>query len=241
MIDIHHHLIYGVDDGAPDLETSVAMAYRAAEEGVTHIVCTPHASNQYPYRAEVIASRLAELRERLEGVVTLSLGCDFHLSYDNMQSALRSPENFCIANSHYLLVEFSNFSISPQVDDWFSQMYERGITPIITHPERNPIVQRNPERVLQWVQLGCTVQITASIFTGFWGAQARKSADWLLKHKLVHFISTDAHETERRVPILSTARDAVARLYGKELAKSLVENNPAAVVNDRALPYRGGA
>src|SRR5579885_1165330 len=129
------------------------MCRIAADDGIEHIVATPHSNDRYFYDRAYLLGLIEQLRKRIGPRPKLSLGCDFHLSYDNMQSALRSPENFCIANSHYLLVEFSNFSISPQVDDWFSQMYERGIIPIITHPERNPIVQRNPERVLQWVQL----------------------------------------------------------------------------------------
>jgi len=237
VIDIHCHILPEVDDGPKSWEMADAMCRMAAQDGIEHIVATPHSNDRYFYDRQYLSTLLETLQQRIGAKPALSLGCDFHLSFDNMQAALRTPEKFCIGKSHYLLVEFSNFSISPQVDDWFTQMHERGITPIITHPERNPILQENPRRVVKWRELGCAVQVTASVFTGFWGPRPRQIADWLLKEEAVHFLSSDAHDTKRRVPILSEARKVIAKDFGEELAQSLVESNPGAVVKDRPLPY----
>lgn len=208
----------------------------AAEDGIEHIVATPHSNERYFYDRQYLLGLIEELSTRIGPRPRLSLGCDFHLSYDNMQSATRSPERYCIGNSHYMLVEFSNFSISPQIDDWFTQIHQRGITPIITHPERNPILQQSPQRVLKWMELGAVVQVTASVFTGSWGARAREIANWLMKENAVHFLSTDAHDTQRRVPILSAAKKVVAKEYGEDRAQALVQTNPAAVINDEPMP-----
>jgi protein-tyrosine phosphatase len=236
VIDIHCHILPEVDDGPKSWEIAEAMCRMAAKDGIEHTVATPHSNDRYFYDREYLAGLIKELKKRVGPRPKLSLGCDFHLSYDNMQSALRTPEKFSIGESRYMLVEFSNFSISTQVDQWFTRMHQRGVVPIITHPERNPIVQQDPKRVLKWIELGCTVQVTASVFTGSWGARARQVAEWLVKEKAVHFLASDAHETERRVPILSEARKVIAKQYGEEVALALLENNPAAVVNNQPLP-----
>lgn len=240
MIDIHCHILPEVDDGPKSWDMAETMCRMAAQDGITHIVATPHANDRYFYDREYLANLLDNLQQRIGDQLTLSLGCDFHLSYDNMQSAMHTPERYCIGNAHYMLVEFSNFSISPQIDDWFTHMHQLGVTPIITHPERNPIVQQDPERVLKWIELGCAVQITASVFTGSWGSRARQVAGGLMKEKAVHFLSTDAHDTQRRLPVLSEARKVVAKEFGKEIAEALTQANPAAVVNDQPLPYSFG-
>src|SRR5258708_30670412 len=130
-----------------------------------------------------------------------------------MQGALVGPGKYCIGRPRYLLVEFSNFGIPVQIDEWLGQMVERGTRPIITHPERNPILQQTGERVLQWVELGCAVQITASAIIGSWGAKAKDMAQWFLKENAVHFLTTDAHDTARRPPVLSEARNVVAKQF----------------------------
>ena len=208
----------------------------AAQAGTAHIVATPHANDHYHYDRNYLSGLLRDLQRRIGNTVELSLGCDFHLSFENMQNALQSPQQYCIGDTRYLLIEFSNFSIPQQIDDWIDHMLERGTVPIITHPERNPLLQQNQERVLQWVELGCTVQVTGSIFTGSWGARARQIAEWLMKEKAVHFLATDSHDTERRPPLLSAARNAVAKQFGESAAHRLCEGNPRAVVNDEALP-----
>jgi len=237
LIDIHCHILPEVDDGPKSWETAVSMCQMAAADGIEHMVATPHANDRYFYDREYLSGLLQDLQQRIGATPKLSLGCDFHLSLENMQAALVAPEKYCIGSSRYLLVEFSNFSIPVQIDDWLGQMVERGTRPIITHPERNPILQQTGERVLQWVELGCAVQITASALTGLWGAKAREMAHWFLKEKAVHFLATDAHDTTRRPPMLSEARKIVAKQFGEELAETLVEGNPRAVVNNQLLAY----
>src|SRR6266700_2780898 len=215
------------------------MCRMAAADGIEHIVATPHANDRYFYDREYLTNLVLALQGRIGETPKLSLGCDFHLSLENMQAAMQSPERYRIGNSHYLLVEFSNFSIPPQVDEWFTQMREKEMTPIITHPERNPILQEAPQRILQWIELGCTVQITGSALTGSWGTRSRQVAELLLKQKAVHFLASDGHDTERRPPVLSAARKIVAKEFGQEVAQALVESNPRAVVEDQPLFYLG--
>lgn len=235
MIDIHCHILPEVDDGPKSWETAEAMCKMAAQDGIEHMVATPHSNDRYFYDREYLSGLLRDLQQRIGDRPKLSLGCDFHLSLENMQAALITPEKYRIGSSRYLLVEFSNFGIPAQIDDWLAQMVELGTRPIITHPERNPILQQTGERVLRWVNLGCTVQLTASAMTGFWGAKARDMAQWFLKEEAAHFLATDAHDTSRRPPVLSEARKIIAKQFGETMANTLVEENPRAVVNDRPL------
>jgi protein-tyrosine phosphatase len=232
VVDIHCHILPEVDDGPKSWDVAEAMCRMAAADGIEHMVATPHSNDRYFYDREYLAKLLLELQRRIGESPKLSLGCDFHLSLENMQSALDKPERYRIGNTRYLLVEFSNFSIPPQVDEWFAAMNQAGTVPVITHPERNPILQGAPQRILQWIELGCTVQVTASVFTGSWGSRARQIAELLMKEKAVHFLATDSHDTERRPPVLSAARRAIAKQFGEATAHALVEGNPRAVVND---------
>jgi len=237
MIDIHCHILAEVDDGPKSWDISEEMCRMAVADGIEHIVATPHANHRYAYDREFMSGVLDGLRQRIGDMPRFSLGCDFHLSYENLQDAMVRPERYVIGSSRYLLVELSNYSIPVQIAETFQKLMGIGLTPIITHPERNPILQRGPQQILQWVEMGCAVQITASALTGAWGEMAWQIAQWLLKRDAVHFLATDAHDTRRRPPVLSEGRDEVAELCGNDVARALVYGNPRAVVSGQALPY----
>jgi protein-tyrosine phosphatase len=236
MIDIHHHLIFGVDDGATDLETSVRMVEMAANDGITHIACTPHAISRFPYQFEVNAERRAMIQERVGDRVILGAGCDFHLSFDNIEDALTNPKKYTINGKNYLLVEFDDFHISQNISDTFYELTLAGARPILTHPERNLLLQKEPERIEAWLEQGCLIQITSNSLTGRFGKTAQSMGFRLLDKGWVHFLATDAHNTESRPPVMSEARRLVAERYGAELAERLCVTNPLAVFEGRPVP-----
>jgi len=213
------------------------MCRMAAADGITHQVATPHANDRYHYDRDYLQGLLAHLQGLAGDTIKLGLGCDFHLSYDNLQDVLANPSRYAIEATRYMLVELSNYSVPQQTTDCFMQLGDRGVTAIITHPERNPILRENLQRVVEWAEQGCVIQVTGSALTGFWGERTRRAAYWLLEHDAVHVLATDAHDTEKRVPVLSTARRAVAEVYGNEVAEALVEGNPRAILNSQPLPY----
>ena len=237
VIDIHCHILAEVDDGPKSWEVSQEMCRMAAADGIEHIVATPHANERYAYDRKQHAEALQHLAQLSGGAPRLSLGCDFHLSYENLQAALERPGDFTIQNSRYLLVEFSDFSIPAQIDNSLVRLGDEGITPVITHPERNPILQRTPQRVLQWIELGCVVQVTASALTGDWGERAWRAAKWLLEHDAVHVLASDAHDTHHRKPLLSFAREAAEEFCDADVARALVDDNPRAIIGGLPLPY----
>ncbi len=237
MIDIHCHILPEVDDGPNSWDVAVEMCRLAAADGITHTVATPHANDRYVYDRAYLSALLDQLRARAATAPQFSLGCDFHLSFENLERVLENPHNFTIGETNYLLIELSNYSIPTQLADCFRRLGDRGLTPILTHPERNPILQQSPQRVLEYAEQGCLVQVTASSLTGFWGERPEIIAHWLLDRSAVHVLASDAHESRRRLPVLSEARKVATQIVGTEYADALVEGNPAAIVKGMPIPF----
>ena len=239
MIDIHHHLVWDVDDGAANREISLAMARMAAADGITHIVCTPHCNDQYEYQPELIDERIEELRRAIQSeglTLTLGRGSDFHLSYDNFLEARRQPSRYSINGLGYLLVEIPDFGLSPGLADVFFQLHLEGLTPILTHPERNATLQTDPSRLTEWLRIGVLLQITAGSLLGHQGRKAERLAHELLRKRWVQFVATDAHNITSRPPKMREAFDLVADRYGPEEAHRLFVTNPLSVFLGKPLP-----
>jgi protein-tyrosine phosphatase len=238
MVDLHHHLLPGLDDGAPDLETSLGMARMAAADGITHIVCTPHASSRYVFSPAAIEEKLSALRTALNSEsipLTLATGCDFHLGYDNIKDAIAHPHKYSLNATDYLLIELPDHGLSASLEEIFYQLRLAGLRLILTHPERNPTLQRDHARLAAWMREGMLVQITTSSVLGKMGEAARKMSHTLLANRWVHFLATDAHNLTTRPPRMAEARDLVAKHYGESYANRLCTENPAAVFNGLPL------
>jgi protein-tyrosine phosphatase len=213
------------------------MAEDAIRDGITCVVATPHASTEYHFDYARVRARREELESRLDGRLAIATGCDFHLNPENLLALKNDAAPFCVNQKDYLLVEFNEFSIPPAMDQALHELRLMGLRPIITHPERNGILRAQPDRLQGWVRLGCYSQVTAGSLAGVFGPRAQQDAWTWIDQGLVHFVSSDGHNTARRPVKLRFAYEAIARERGKELAEALLVENPKAALIGAALPY----
>lgn len=226
MVDIHSHIVYGVDDGAKTKENSLAMLEMAANCGTTDIVATPHSDNKYRFDSSLIAERIAELQAAVGSRIRIHRGCDFHLHFDNIRNCEEDHSRFTINGRRYLMVEFADSSIPKNIAYVFQDMLRRDITPVVTHPERNSLLMNRIPELVEWVRFGCLMQVTAQSLTGRFGKKPFEAAKKLMRQRLVHFVASDAHDTEFRPPDLREARALVSSEYGEDMAELLFETNP---------------
>jgi len=235
LVDIHSHVLPGIDDGPATIDESLEMLKLAATSGTTDIVATPHASTAFPFQPQRVRDLFQELSFRAAGIINLHLGCDFHLNMQNLEDALAHPTKYTINGGGYLLVELPEFlgfsAIRQQLD---ALLYAR-IRPIITHPERNLQLQSALDDLRSCVGAGCLIQITAQSLLGRFGPAARHSAERLLKARLVHFLASDAHNCSTRPPELSAAYEYVRTRWGTATAGVLFIDNPTAAVSDNPI------
>ena len=222
------------------------MARMAAEHGTTDLVATPHANIEYRFDPEVIADRIAQIQTAVGNSPRLYTGCDFHLTFDNIQSAIEDPGKYTINHKCYLLVEFSDLMIFHNTAEIFARLGEAGMIPVITHPERNQLLRQRTEQITQWVEAGARVQVTAMSLTGGFGRRARDFSQLLLDRRLVHVIASDGHDCEHRPPVMDKAYTWLSEQYSPELAQALCVDNPGAALTgepmglpaDEAQPQR---
>jgi protein-tyrosine phosphatase len=248
MYDLHSHILPGLDDGASDLSRSLAMARMAVQDGIRHMVCTPHwVLGRYNNSRPLILKAVEELRAKFEEQdVSLSLYPGAELRLDvSLGQRLEDGEILSINDTgRYALIELAQDSLPLNLEQFFWDLQVKGITPIISHPERNPALARDPERFYRWVISGILGQLTAASLLGHFGKDVRRFSTLLLRHRMVHMLVTDAHGLKIRTPILSEACKVIESMNGKRSVEQMVYENPSRIVRgepitpDEPVPVR---
>jgi protein-tyrosine phosphatase len=235
MIDIHCHILPGLDDGPQDPGESLAMARRALKDGVNTIVATPHTlDGLYVNSRSVIAGaaeslRAALIREKID--LRICTGADVHLCPNLLERVEEGTATTIDENGKYLLLELPPMNIPDRLKNEIFSLKINGITPIITHPERHPAMQRDLGILHELVSMGALAQVTAMSITGEFGLPVMACARAMLDLRLIHVIASDAHSAESRPPVLSRAVEESAEILGsQEEAEDMVLRTPAAIL-----------
>lgn len=237
-IDIHSHVLPGVDDGAQDLEQSVAMLRQAQDNGIQQMIVTPH---QKEGRHCVSPRRMKKMTEQLQSIaaqedVHVKLYCGNELYYrSGLVSLLQSGEVCTLAGSSYALIEFSPADEFSYIRNGLYQILSAGYYPILAHGERYRCLLNQQKRIRELIELGCYLQVNAESVLGKLGFGVRHYLQRLFQERLVHFVSTDAHDTQKRRIRTAECARVLKRKYGEQYAMELLRDNAQYVIEDMEI------
>jgi protein-tyrosine phosphatase len=235
MIDLHSHILPGIDDGAADLAVSLQMAQMFVDDGVTHVACTPHIlPGLYANTGPQIRVAVQALQAELDAAgipLVLVAGCDGHMVPDFV-AGLKTGRLLTLNDTRYVLVEPPHHVAPQRFEEFFFHILLAGYVPILTHPERLSWVNGQYEAMKRLVASGVWMQITAGSLTGAFGRNAQSLAERMLHDGYVHILASDAHNAVRRPPALSVGRQLAAKIVGEVEAQHLVETRPWGVLNN---------
>jgi len=235
LIDLHCHLLPGIDDGSKDLEMSLAMARMASSDGISTIACTPHIlPGVYNNSGPAIRAAVARLRESISeaGIpIALVTGADVHIAPD-LGVQLRKGQALTLNDSRYLMLEPPHHVLPPRLEDLIFGLQAAGYVPILTHPERLSWVEDNYDVIGRLANNSVLMQITAGSLMGQFGRRPRYWAERMLDDGLCHLLATDAHNTERRAPRMAAARELAAQRLGPNEATNLVLRRPHGILSN---------
>ena len=238
MIDVHLHILPGVDDGPATLGDALALARSLVQEGVQVAVATPHYNDEYPQRpAREIIERVADLQRELDRyAIPLRLLAGHEvLIQPGLAAEAQSGRIATLNGSRYLLLELWNSSWLPETERVIFELRALGIVPLLAHPERYHAIQQDSNRLKALIEQGVLAQLTAGSLLGLQGKTARKCAETLLKRGLIHCIASDAHGPGRRPPPIRQGMQAAESIVGRDQAGQLIGAYPAALVQNRSL------
>ena len=242
MIDLHCHILPGLDDGAQSLDEAVEMAEIAEKDGIEKIVATSHIfrDNYVHEDLSIIEEKRKELNKTLKVNnihVEILSGAEVHISHNLIDEIRKNRDHLVLNKSSYMFVEFPSEHIFSGVKELFFELMQEDIIPIIAHPERNSVFVRHPSLLYELVQMGVLVQANSGSFQDVYGKKTEKAVLRFLELNLIHFIASDGHNTRLLVPKISEAVMRVETEVGGDRARALAVDNPKAVLEDRELPF----
>ncbi|QOS77399.1 hypothetical protein JNUCC31_21750 [Paenibacillus sp. JNUCC31] len=237
MVEMHCHILSGLDDGPVHMEQSIAMAEKAAASGITSIIATPHHLNgQYNNQPNVVNQAVDLLRAELrKSNIRLEIrpGQEIRV-HDNLIGDLYAGKCCTLAGSRYMLLELPFGHIPSQFPGILHELRIAGIIPIIAHPERNRLIQNNPDLLVEYLGQGALCQITAQSVLGLFGRKVQRWCFHFCKENGFHFISSDAHNMEERTFTMKAAYHLLERRFGNQLVQNL-QNNARSVWNNQIV------
>lgn len=238
MLDLHSHILPGLDDGAKDDTTALSMLEMAAANGTRGIVATPHVieGEWLPAWSSIVTGcrRLSACAEARGIKIAIYPGAEVAVNYD-LLSLLDKPGPYCINGGRYLLLELPSNNIPAYADDFFFTLQTRGFLPIIAHPERNQEIRRQPERMVGWIRKGLFAQINAGSLAGQIGTEVMRFAEQLVTRRMAHCLGSDAHSIRTRRPILTAARNKIAVLAGAKVAEEITAVTPGEILAGKEI------
>jgi len=243
MIDIHCHLLPGLDDGPKSLEVALSMARLAVKGGIHTTICTPHWHPMaYPNHRETILEACNIFASELEKAkipLDVRPGCELSLDTSLEEGISKGSLLTLNDGGRWILLELPSEILPPRLEDYFWYLQGCGYYIIIAHPERHPGLQSDPMRLYRWVKMGIFIQVTASSLLGRMGPKVTAFCRQLLTHRLIHFLGSDAHGIKWKRPILAPAVRVAEDILGQETALRLVTSHPKAVLKGKPLSLDG--
>ena len=238
MFDLHSHILPAMDDGAKDMGMSLEMLQMAVDNGTKGIVATPHVieGEWLPTWDRVLAEcNILQETAHAAGInIPIFPGGEVAL-YLDVLDLLKGPGAYCINNGKYIVVELPASHIPNFVDDFFFTLQARGITPIIAHPERHPVLGKNPEILVEWINRGVLTQMNGTSITGRMGKRIMATAELFLVNKMVHIIGSDAHRLQDRNTNLTSAVAKMTQLIGPKATQDIIIENPNNILFSRDI------
>lgn len=234
MIDIHSHILYGVDDGAASADMAYAMLDDAALQGITDMIATPHYRNgMFPYNPEMVLSRYEEVSGIAAGMgIRLYLGCEYHADTDMIDN-LKNKRVATLAGSDYVLTEFSYGSTYINVRNALEELVSGGYIPVIAHVERYGIIQDDPDILMQFKEMGALIQINTNSVLGIDGHGIKRAARKILKKDLADIVASDCHDMRDRRSHMQECRKYIGKKFGEPAAHRLFEDNPGRILAEQ--------